>query len=137
MNWALGKSNSMSERTDRSFVITSVFSWFSFKPESGSWSFLGVALCNPHLCHHFGAAVDHFGLHGLSCRFSTGCHYWNAALNDIIHRALSTSHIPSKLEPTGLDRSDGKRPMASRWFHGKAVTFWFGMPHVLTWRNPL
>ena len=33
-----------------------------------------------------------------------------AALNDIIHRALTTSHIPSRLEPTGLDRSDGKRP---------------------------
>ena len=27
-----------------------------------------------------------------------------------MHRALSTSHIPSKLEPTGLDRSDGKHP---------------------------
>ena len=57
-----------------------------------------------------GAAVDQFGLHGLSCRFSTGRHYRHAALNEIIHRALTTSHIPSRLEPTGLDRSDGKRP---------------------------
>ena len=47
--------------------------------------------------------------HGLSCRFSTGHHYRHAALNEIFHRALTTSHIPSRLEPTGLDRSDGKR----------------------------
>ena len=105
---------------------------------------LGVALCNPHLCQHCGAAVELFGLHGLSCRFSTGRHYSHAALNDIIHRALSTSHIPSKLEPTGLDRSlMGNVLMASWWFHGKAITFWFGMPHVLTpvppltWHSPL
>ena len=71
---------------------------------------LGVALCSPHSCQHCGATVDQFGLHGLSCRFSTGRHYRHAALNEIIHRALTTSHIPSRLEPTGLDRSDGKRP---------------------------
>ena len=71
---------------------------------------LGIALCSPHLCQHCGAALDRFGLHGLSSRFSTGGHYHHAALNDIIHRALSTSHIPSKLEPPGLDCSDGKRP---------------------------
>ena len=71
---------------------------------------LGVALCRPHSCQHCGAAVDQSGLHGLSCRFSTGRHYRHAALNEIIHRALTTSHIPSRLEPTGLDRSDGKRP---------------------------
>ena len=71
---------------------------------------LGVALCRPHSCQHCGAAVEQSGLHGLSCRFSTGRHYRHAALNEIIHRALTTSHIPSRLEPTGLDRSDGKRP---------------------------
>ena len=57
---------------------------------------------------HCGAAVDQSGLHGLSCRFSTGLHYRHAALNEIIHQALTTSHIPSRLEPTGLDCSDGK-----------------------------
>ena len=46
---------------------------------------LGVPLCSPHLCQHCGAAVDHFGLHGLSCQFSTGRHYCHAATNDIIH----------------------------------------------------
>ena len=54
--------------------------------------------------------VDCFGLHGLSCHFSTAWSSQHAALNDVMHRALSTCHIPSGLEPTGLDRSDGKRP---------------------------
>ena len=71
---------------------------------------LGVALCGPHLCQHCGAAVDRSGHHGLSCQFSTGRHYRHAALNDIIHRVMSTSHIPSRLVPMGLDSSDGKRP---------------------------
>ena len=33
-----------------------------------------------------------------------------AALNDIVHRALTAAHIPSRLEPSGIFRSDGKRP---------------------------
>ena len=32
------------------------------------------------------------------------------ALNDIMKYALSAAHVPSRLEPTGLLRSDGKRP---------------------------
>ena len=71
---------------------------------------LGVPLCGPHSCQHCGVAVDWSGLHGLSCRFSTGRHFHHAALNDIIHRALTASHIPSRLEHAGLKRSDGKRP---------------------------
>ena len=51
---------------------------------------LGVPLCGPHSCQHCGVAVDWSGLHGLSCRFSTGRHYRHAALNDII-RPLPTS----------------------------------------------
>ena len=34
----------------------------------------------------------------------------HSALNDIVKRGLSAAHIPSRLEPTGLLRSDGKRP---------------------------
>eukprot|EP00731_Ephydatia_muelleri_P014469 Em0008g189a len=71
---------------------------------------LGTPLCIPHLCYHCGANVDTLGTHGLSCRFSAGCHFRHAMLNDILHRALSSANVPSRLEPTGLDRTDGKRP---------------------------
>ena len=71
---------------------------------------LGTPLCIPHLCYHCGANVDTLGTHGLSCRFSAGRHFRHAMLNDILHRALSSANVPSRLEPTGLDRTDGKRP---------------------------
>ena len=35
------------------------------------------------------------------------CH---AAVNDIVHHAMSAAHLPSWLEPTGLSCSNGKRP---------------------------
>ena len=50
------------------------------------------------------------GTHGLSCRFSAGRHFCHAMLKDILHRALSSANVPSRLEPTGLNRADGKRP---------------------------
>ena len=31
-------------------------------------------------------------------------------MNEIIHRALVVAHVPSRLEPSGLYRSDEKRP---------------------------
>ena len=31
-------------------------------------------------------------------------------MNDIIHRALSSAHVPSRLEPTGLSHSDASHP---------------------------
>ena len=51
-------------------------------------------------------AVDRSGLHGLICAVSllviTTVSYRS------INKALPTSHIPSRLEPTCLDRSEGK-----------------------------
>ena len=47
---------------------------------------------------------------GLSCRWSEGHHHRHVAVNDIIHRALSSVKIPSHLELSGLYCSDGKRP---------------------------
>ena len=67
---------------------------------------LGVQLCRPHTCHHCGAGVDSLATHGLNCRWSEGRHHRHAALNDIIHRALSSAKIPARLEPSG---SYGKR----------------------------
>ena len=71
---------------------------------------LGTPICSPHLCHHCGAEVDVFGRHGLSCRKSEGRHHRHAAVNDIIHRSFVSAHVPSRLEPPGLLRLDGKRP---------------------------
>ena len=71
---------------------------------------LGSPLCRPHICHHCGVEVDCSANHGLHCRWSEGRHYRHAALNDIVHRALSAAKIPSRLEPVGIYRSDGKRP---------------------------
>ena len=41
---------------------------------------------------------------------SAGRHFRHAMLNDILHKALSSANVPSRLEPIGLDRADGKCP---------------------------
>ena len=87
---------------------------------------LGTTLCHPHACHHCGAEVNHLGTHGLSCVRSEGRHHRHAALNDIVHRALTAAHIPSRLEPSGIFRSDGKRP------DGITVVPWKG-GRLLVW----
>ena len=71
---------------------------------------LGTAVCGPHTCQLCGSAVDVLGRHALSCRRSEGRHQRHAAVNDIIKQSLSAAHVPSRLEPIGLSRSDGKRP---------------------------
>ena len=71
---------------------------------------IGSAMCHPHKCRGCGAAVDSYGLHGLSCRKSAGRHSRHHALNDLIHRAFTSAGLPSLLEPPGICRSDGKRP---------------------------
>ena len=71
---------------------------------------LGSSLCRLHTCHHSGAEVHSLATHGFSCRWSEGCHFRHAALNDITLRALSSAKIPSRLEPSGIYRSDRKWP---------------------------
>ena len=87
---------------------------------------LSSPLCRPQTCHHCGAEVDCLAIHGLSCRWSQGRHHRHAAINDIIHRALSSAKIPSRLEPSGLYRSDGKGP------DGISVVPW-GRGKLLVW----
>ena len=87
---------------------------------------LGTSLCQPHSCNLCGAEVDHLATHGLSCQWSTGRHSLHATLNDIIHMALATAKIPSRLEPLGLYRSDGKRPDGASlvpWRRGKFLVW--------------
>ena len=71
---------------------------------------LGTRVCGPHNCKHCETVVDELGRHALSCRKSEGRHQHHAALNNTFPRALTSAHIPSRLEPTGLMREDGKRP---------------------------
>jgi len=70
---------------------------------------LGAKTCEPHVCP-CGAQVDALGLHGLSCRRSAGRTSRHHNMNDTIWRALSRAGVPSSKEPSGLSRSDGKRP---------------------------
>lgn len=69
---------------------------------------LGLNICAPHTCV-CGGFVDPKGIHGLSCKKSAGRFSRHAELNEIIKRTLSSADIPSKLEPVGLERKDGKR----------------------------
>ena len=87
---------------------------------------LGCTLCKPHNCHLCGAAVDTLATHGLSCKQSEGRHFRHSSLNDIIHRTLSAAKIPSRLEPAGMYRNDGKRPDGITmvpWERGKLLVW--------------
>jgi len=70
---------------------------------------VGAKVCEAHSCR-CGIGMDVRGLHGLSCRYSSGRHPRHAAMNDVVKRALQRAGLPSVLEPPGLDRGDGKRP---------------------------
>ena len=72
-----------------------------------------IILGTPHLhtMHTFASIVVLKCCQGaLICSAVEGRHPRHAAVNDIIHRTLSSAGIPSRLEPPGLSRSDGKRP---------------------------
>ena len=68
--------------------------------------------------------LDTLGTHGLSCYFRAG---HNAMLNDILHRALSSTNIPSRLESTGLDCTDGKHPDGMTMVPGHMADVLFGI----------
>ena len=50
------------------------------------------------------------GIHGLSCRHSAARISRHNMINDIIWRAMQRVKIPAAKEPSGLLRSDNKRP---------------------------
>ena len=49
-------------------------------------------------------------IYGLSYRYSEGHYYRHVVVNDIIHKVLTSVHIPYKLEPSDVYHSDGKCP---------------------------
>ena len=86
---------------------------------------LGLDLCRPHTCR-CGDAVGSDGHHGLVCRLSKGRSIRHHAINDLIWRSLQSADIPSTKEPTGLLRTDGKRPDGATlvpWSAGKYMTW--------------
>ncbi|CAK9302592.1 unnamed protein product [Gordionus sp. m RMFG-2023] len=71
---------------------------------------LNCEIVLPYQCKHCETSVDRKGRHCLHCRFCRGRFPRHTNCNDIILRALKSAGIPSRLEPTGIFRSDGKRP---------------------------
>ena len=62
------------------------------------------------------------GYHSLSCRLIEGRLPRRAEINSIIKRCLGKISLPSILEPSGLDKSDGRRSdgiTTFPWKHGK------------------
>ena len=57
-----------------------------------------------------GKDVTEDGWHGLSCLKSAGRFSRHSNLNALIKKSLSSTHIPSVLEPRNLYRTDQKRP---------------------------
>ena len=70
---------------------------------------VGLTVCIPHRCK-CGTTGYTFGTQPLSCHFCAGHIPRHSALSDVVRRGLSAAGKPSMLEPSGLDRGDGKRP---------------------------
>ena len=95
---------------------------------------LYVPICRPHLCASCGTNVEALGVHGLSCRFSKGRHSRHATFNDILKRTLESAKILWHLEPSGLFRSDGKRPDGASivpWKRGRVLIWDATCPDTL------
>jgi hypothetical protein len=86
---------------------------------------LGLDLCVPHPCS-CGAPVDAWGIHAFVCKHASGKILRHQALNDVISRAFASAGVPAMKEPSGLSRSDGRRPDGLSlipWQNGKPVTW--------------
>jgi len=86
---------------------------------------LGLELCQVHTCP-CGSTVDTRGTHGLSCRQSVGRTARHQQLNDFVYRAIRRADVPAVKEPSGLSRTDGKRPDGLTlvpWQSGRCLTW--------------
>ena len=94
---------------------------------------LGANVFLQHTCV-CGAESDSKGNHALCCKLQRGRLARHSLCNGIILRALNSAGIPSEIEPTGLSRTDGKRPDGVSlipWSHGKSVVWDFTCAHRL------
>lgn len=94
---------------------------------------LGTTVC---VAHHQHCEEDENsqGTHALSCRKSEGRHHRLEAVNNIIKRAFHAAKIHSRLEPTGLSRSNGKRPDGATvmlWSHDQLLAWDATFPDTL------
>ena len=86
---------------------------------------LGTNICEPHDCI-CGQYVNALG--------SAGRHPRHGELNDTIWRALQRAQIPATKKPTGLSRSDHKRPdgvTMIHWAQGRCLTWDVTSPDTL------
>lgn len=70
---------------------------------------MGCDICKTHKCILCGDIVSTDGTHGLSCPKSAGRHPRHTEFNSIVQNGLQSAMIPSRKEPPGLFRDDGKR----------------------------
>ena len=71
-----------------------------------------------------GVRMNAKGYHGLSCRLNKGRLPRHAEINSILKRCPEKIGLLSILEPSGFDRSDGRRPDGIRtfpWKHGQCL----------------
>ena len=86
---------------------------------------VGANLCQIHSCP-CGTLVNSKGSHVLSCKKSHTRILRHNSLNEVVFRALVRAGVPSIKEPSGLLRSDGKRPDGATqipWASGKCLTW--------------
>jgi len=86
---------------------------------------LSCSICVTHTCH-CGSLVDTHGLHGLVCKKAPSRTTRHYAVNDAIACSLTAAGIPVSKEPSGLTRTDGKRPDGLTlipWQAGKPLTW--------------
>ena len=104
----------MAQRESGAWLNALLVSSLGTMQDSGSFRVaialrVGADVCIPHSCR-CGGRMDSRGLHGLSCKHSTGRFpRHSSAMNDVVKRALQKAGLPSVFEPPGLDRGDGSR----------------------------
>jgi len=70
---------------------------------------LGLCMCVPHQCH-CESLVDAHGVHSFIFKKGPRCTARHHALNDLAAHSFVSAGIPVTKKPSGVSRTDGKRP---------------------------